>query len=432
MKKRTTLLTAAFLFVTLAVNAQQDTMRLTLEQCLRYALSDNFSRKAAVLNEDSQALAVKAAKGGRLPDLTVSAGENYSYSNDSGNSWNGNYDLSSNITLWQGGQINNTVKMNENQLEQTRLRTRQYDNNLTIDILQAFLTAIGNEELLKYQQSVLETSREQFAEGKVKLEAGQILPSDLFLLESQYVNDMNDANATRITLENSLIALKNLMSMDLWLPLKLIYPDDTSLEQMLDMPTRQEVVERGMEAMPDIRISEYDVIIAETGLKLSKSAYYPTLSLNAGAGTGHTRDFSSYGRQLGGSFGPSGGVSLSIPVFNRNRTKTSVAQSRIALQQAEFERKQSVKDTEQTLMNEYGNVMSSAGSFRASDMKQQAYKRSFDAYTAMFRAGAITTVELLQQQDDYIDAVKDYIQYKYTFILQRKVLDVYMGVPVKM
>ncbi len=422
----------AFLLPAAAAYAQQDTIRLTLEQCLAYAMNDNFSRQAVALNESSQEQAVKAARGERLPNLLASVGENYSYTNGSGNAWSGNYGMSTDITVWQGGQINNTVKINEQQLEQTRLVTQQYDNNLTIDVLQAFLTAIGNEDLLKYQESVLETSREQFAEGKVKLETGQILPSDLFLLESQYATDKNDADATRIALDNSLIALKNLMSMNLWLPLKLIYPDDASLMQMLDMPTRQEVVERGMEAMPDIRISDYNVSIAETGLRLSKSGYYPTLSVNAGVGTGHVQDFNSFGRQLGDRFGPLAGISLSIPVFNRNQTKTDVAQSRIALRQAELDRRQSAKDIEQTLMNEYGNVISSAGSYRASDMKQMAYKRSFDAYTAMFKAGAITTVELLQQQDDYIDAVKDYIQYKYTFILQRKVLDVYMGVQIKM
>ncbi len=419
------------LFTAAAASAQQDTLRLTLEQCLGYALRDNFSRQATALNESSQEQAVKAAKGERLPNLTASAGENYSYSKESGNNWSGSYDLSTNITVWQGGQISNTVKMNEQQLEQTRLQTQQYDNDLTINVLQAFLTAIGNEELLKYQQSVLETSREQAAEGKIKLETGQILPSDLFLLESQYMTDTNNAAATQITLNNSLVVLKNLMSMELSQPLKLIYPNDEALASMLDMPTQNEVVERGMETMPDVKISEYNVVIAETGLRLSKSAYYPTLSANAGVGTG-TQNFSSYGKQLGDRFGPSAGVSLSIPIFNRNRTKTDVAQSRIALQQAELDRRQSVKDIEQTLMNEYGNVVSSAGSFRASDMKQKAYKSSFDAYTFMFKSGSITTVELLQQQDNYISAVKDYIQYKYTFILQRKVLDVYMGIPVKM
>ena len=50
----------------------------------------------------------------------------------------------------------------------------------------------------------------------------------------------------------------------------------------------------------------------------------------------------------------------------------------------------------------------------------------------MFSAGSITAVELLQQQNNYISAMNDYIQSKYTFMLQRKVLDVYMGEEITM
>jgi outer membrane protein TolC len=49
-----------------------------------------------------------------------------------------------------------------------------------------------------------------------------------------------------------------------------------------------------------------------------------------------------------------------------------------------------------------------------------------------FEQGAITAVELLQQQNNYISAMNDYVQSKYGFMLKRKVLDVYMGEPVRM
>jgi outer membrane protein TolC len=44
-----------------------------------------------------------------------------------------------------------------------------------------------------------------------------------------------------------------------------------------------------------------------------------------------------------------------------------------------------------------------------------------------FNYGKITTVDLLQQQNNYLNALNTYIQNKYSLVLQRKVLDVYMG-----
>lgn len=102
------------------------------------------------------------------------------------------------------------------------------------------------------------------------------------------------------------------------------------------------------------------------------------------------------------------------------------------MQQAELEYKQSIKDIEQTLINEYGEVLSTMSRYKASAIKENAYYSSFMAYTEKFKAGAITTVQLLQQQNDYISAVNDYVQNKYTFMLQRKILDVRIGEEVRM
>lgn len=435
MKRKLFLLITTTLFVTLSYG--QDTtpgtpVKLTLEDCLYYAMSDNYARQSILLNEDKIQSSLSQSKQERLPSLSANLSESVSNTNAGGTSWGGNYDLSASLTVFQGGKISNEIKQNELQYEQTRLQTQQQDNELTIKILQAFLSAIANEELLKYQESIVQTSARQMQDGKAQFTAGQILESDYLLLEAQYATDENNINSTRISLYNSLVALKNLMSMELSQAIELIYPDDSALEIMLNLPSQEVAVARGMETMPDILISEYNVKIAETSLKISKASYYPTISLNAGIGTGHAQNFENYGRQLSDRFGPQGGISISIPIFDKGRTRNNVRQSEIALKQAELDRKNSLMNIEQTLINEYGNVVDLKGKYKTSEIKQRSYKSSFDAYTQQFSAGAITSVELLQQQNNYISALNDFIQNKYSFMLERKVLDIYMGEPIKM
>mgnify|MGYP003623239737 FL=1 len=238
------------------------------------------------------------------------------------------------------------------------------------------LDANGTEELLKYQEALLETSKKQVEEGKARYEAGQILESDYLLLEAQHATDLHNVTSTKISLDNSLVALKNLMAMDLSYPIELVYPDDSAMESMMRMPSQQEVVNRGMQTMPDVRISYYSVLIAEQGLKVSKSGYSPTLSLSAGVGSGHTKNFNNYGTQVNDKFTPQAGLSLSIPIFNASRTRTNVKQSRIALEQAELERNQFLSDNEKSLMSEYGSVGSSGSQYRESETRQNAYTSS--------------------------------------------------------
>lgn len=409
-----------------------DTLSMSLDQCLDMALGYNYTKQSVVLDEDTRQADVKQSKMEFAPDISANLSENVSRTNADGTNWNGSYDLSASMTLFQGGELLTTLKQNKMIYEQTRLQTQQYNNELTISVLESFLTALGYEELLSYQETIAESSRQQAEEGKVKYEAGKILESDYLLLEAQYATDKDNVTTTRINLENTLVNLKNLMAMDLSQQIKLVSPDDAVLEAMLTIPTREEVVFRGMETMPEVKISDYNVQIAEKSVRIAKSGYYPTITLNGGIGTGHAVDFSRYGNQLSDRFGPQGGITVSIPIFNRNRTQTNVKQSKIALQQAELEYKQSIKDIEQTLINEYGEVLSTMSRYKASAIKENAYYSSFMAYTEKFKAGAITTVQLLQQQNDYISAVNDYVQNKYTFMLQRKILDVRIGEEVRM
>lgn len=407
-------------------------LRLTLEDCLEFAYSNNYNRESIKLNEEARQDQYKQSKMERLPDLSASVSESLNHNQNNSSSWDGSYGLNSSIILYQGGNISGNIEKNKLMTEQAEYQTQQYDNDLTVQILQAFLTALGNEELLKYQQAVLNASEEQMKQGKIRYEAGEIIESDYLLLQAQYANDKNNIVETTINRDNSLLALKSLLSIDPLQPLEIIYPDADAIDQMSLLPGEEEVLERSLATMPDMQISQYNVEIAEAGLKISKSGYYPTISLNGGIGSGHQNNFTNFGTQIGDRFNAQVGISVSIPLFNKGRTKSQVNQSRIALEQAELEQKQTELTLRQNILQEYRNVVSAESKYKSSQVKELAYGSSFDAYRAQYEAGSITTVDLLQQQNNYISAMNDYIQSKYGFMLKRKVLDVYMGEKITM
>lgn len=432
---KTTLFALILSTVVITVNAQNPTgepLRLTLEGCLNYAFDNNYNRESVILTEEARQDSYEQSKKERLPDLSASLSETLGHNQANSSSWDGNYNLNSSITLYQGGNINQTIRKNKLMAEQASYQTKQYDNDLTIQILQSFLTVLGNEELLKYQQSLLTASEEQVKQGKQRFEVGEILESDFLLLESQWATDKNNITETTINRDNSLSALKSLLSINPMQPLEIVYPDGDAVELMYNLPTEEYTLERSLITMPDMKISQYNVEIAEAGLRVSKSGYSPTISLNGSMGTGHMNNFSGYGNQLSDRFNAQVGISVSVPLFNKGRTKSNVNQSKIALVQAEFDRKQTELNLQQNILQEYRNVVSAASKYEASKVKEKAYASSFDAYRAKYETGSITTVELLQQQNNYVSAMNDYIQNKYGFMLKRKILDVYMGERITM
>jgi outer membrane protein len=404
--------------------------RFTLEDCLNYAFGNNYNIQTLKLTEEGREDSYRQSKMERLPSLNASLSENLNQSENSDASFGGNYGLNVSMTLYQGGNISGTIEQNKLRKEQSSYQTAQYENTLTIQILQTFLTILGNEELLKYQEVVVKASEEQMKQGKEQFRFGKILESDWLMLEAQYANDQNSILNTRISRDNSLLTLKSLLSMPAMAELQIIYPDTASVKAMGIFPSMEEVMERTFQTLPDLRISQYNIDIAQTSLRMSKSGYLPTLSLHGSVGASHA-DFGNLGSQLS-RLNEQVGISVSIPIYDNSRTRSKVNQNRIALQQAELDRKQTELDIQQTVVTEYQNVVSAYSKFQTTDIRHNAYSKTFDVYRAQFHAGAITPVDLLQQQNNYISALNDYIQSKYEFILKRKILDVYMGVQIKM
>ncbi|MCC8146485.1 MAG: TolC family protein [Bacteroidales bacterium] len=404
----------------------------SLDDCLQYAFGNSFSRKNMLLNESVREEVYKQSKLERLPNLSASLNENWNHGENTGSSLNGNYGISTGVTLYQGGSITNTIEENKLLMEQTQLQTQQYENGLVINILESFLTVLGNEELLKYQQTVLEASQEQVQQGKAQFAAGLILESDYLMLEAQYASDQTNIVDTEIARDNNLLTLKSLLSMDPEVNLRIIYPDTTSIDQMILIPTRQVVIERSVQTLPDLKISQYDVDIANVGIKIARSSYFPTISLTGSVNTGHNQNFKQFGSQIRDNLAEQIGLSVSIPIWDKGRTKLQTVQSKIALQQAEYNQQQNDIEIRQQVTQQYQNVISALNQYNTNDIKQKAYAKTFDVYRALFNAGSITAVDLLQQQNNYISAMTDYIQSKYSFMLRRKILDVYMGVNVTM
>ena len=69
--------------------------------------------------------------------------------------------MGSSVTLYQGGNLRNTIEQSRLNLERNEAQLERYDNQVATQILQSFLQVLGNQELLNYQLEVLKTSGEQ-------------------------------------------------------------------------------------------------------------------------------------------------------------------------------------------------------------------------------------------------------------------------------
>lgn len=429
-----------FGFISLFFNCltAQDTLRLTLEECLQYAEAHNFSIQSANINISTSELNLKQAKLNIAPSVSASASQNVNFGNyEKSVGWGGNYGINAGMTLFNGLSNANKIKQSKLGVEQSELQLESNKNNIRVSVIQAFLSVMMNEELLNYQQKVLNSSNEQMEQGRQQLEVGQILESDYKMLQAQYTSDLYNLENTKNNIQSNYLTLKNLLSMDPSTKLSIVFPDSATLFKSLDLPSLQELIDRSTNYLPELKMSENDITSAEYDVKIQKANFYPTLSASAGISTGYngsnlTSPNTGWGTQLWHGLGENIGLNLSIPIYQRGSVRNNVKLAEYRVEQLELEHKETEYQVNQDLQKSYLDVASAQNDFVAAEAKTDAYLANYKTYSMRFKYGSVTAVDLIQQQTNFLNQLNNYMQAKYSYVLRRKILDVYMGIPVKL
>lgn len=421
------------IFLSLFYVHAQEANQFSLADCIQYAEKHNFSLQNADYAKDISEINYKQSKLNMAPTVSASLSQSFGYSHGNTNGgfdMNGNYSLGANVTLFNGLNIYNSIKKSALNLSQSDLEKENSKNQIVISILQSYLSILMNQELLEYRIKVAETSKEQLIEGENQYKVGEILESDYLLLRSQFVSDSLNIATTRISIENNYLTLKNVLGMSPSEKLVIITPESSQLDQYFNIPELNTIISMAFNYLPELKMANNDISIAEYNVKIAQSSFYPSLSANASVGTGYLYGRGSFGSQLGNGLNENIGLSLSIPIYNRYSTRNNVRISKIQVEQAKL----SLKETELTVVNEieeyYLNLNSAFCDYSVSLIKKDAYQSNYIAYNQKFNYGTITTADLLQQQNNYLNTLYTYMQNKYSFLLQRKILDVYMGLPI--
>lgn len=438
MKKYVVIFWALLLTASL-VYAQDNTSEkksFTLEECLQYAESNNFSIQSSSINISTSELSYKQAKMNIAPSVSASATQGFNFGNyEKSVGWNGNYGISAGMTLFNGLSNANKIKQNKLNVEQSQLSLESSKNNIRVAVIQAFLAIMMNEELLGYQQQVLTASREQMEQGRQQLDVGQILESDYKMLQAQYTSDLYNIENTKNNIQANYLTLKNLLSMNPSTEISITLPDSATLFKSLELPSLQELIERSTNYLPELKMSENDIASAEYDVKIQKANYYPTLTANASISTGYngsnlTAPNTAWGTQLWHGLGENIGLSLNIPIYQRGTVRNNVKMAEYRVEQLELEQKETEYSVNQELQQSYLDVMSSQNDFIAAEAKTDAYLANYKTYSLRFKYGSVTAVDLIQQQTNFLNQLNLFMQAKYSYVLQRKILDVYMGIPV--
>ncbi len=434
--------------VTIPLKAQTDATdtalqnlpsRWTLQDCLDYAIRNNITINTFRLQQRSAEQDLFGAKAAVEPDLAGAASGYLTYRKQSDGTGgygsrkvteNGNYSLNSSIIVYQGGYIRNNIREKQLLTQTAGLNILQQENDLTLNVTQAFLNILLAHENIIYLQDLVNTSGEQVKQARQKYEAGTIALKDLAQLQAQNANDKYSLVTAQNTHRQNIISLKQLLQLPSAVDFQVREPD-TVIAQTL-VPDLGEVQQQAQAIRPEVRISDINVDIARTDLELARSGFRPTLTGSGAIGASHSGGDPGILKQLDNSFYQQIGLALSIPIFTRRVVRTNVEKARIQVQQAQLDQKNTKNNLSLQVEQAYVNVVNAQGQYDAAVEQLTATKESYRIAGEQLKVGAVATVDYLIQKNLYTQAYQQYIQAKYNAALTIRIYDFYKGVPIKL
>ncbi len=412
-----------------------------LEECIDYALSKNIQIQKANLSNDKNQLYASQAQDNRLPSLNASVRQNQNwyrgfdsstgqYGSSGSNSTN--YSLNSSVSIFNGQKLGNKVRQTELDLMAGKFYAETVKESVGLNILNAYLQLLYAYESVSNAEKQIEATNSQLALAEERLNLGIISKSDYLQIKSELATEKSTLADAQSQLSIDKVTLMQLMELPVDPNFKISSPNLDSLLVQHNQPNGQEIYNLALGIKPQIKNAEITRQSASLNVKIAKADALPNLSMDAGLSTSYSSltTESGYSSQLKNKVNPAIGLSLAIPIFQKNQVKTNVQIATIAVSDAELDeintKNQLRKEIEQACVD----VVSAQTKYAASLEENQAAKESYEVSTEKFKQGLMNSVDYLFEKTNLITSESKLLQSKFKQIFSYKVLDFYKGVPL--
>lgn len=458
--------------VTLASMESAAQTTMTLKQCVETGIANNFDVQQKQLQIQSDEANWKQSKLNMFPDLNANAGHSFNQGRSIDpftnspvtQSFNSsNYSVNSGVVLFNGLAIQNSIKRNSLTYQAAKMDWQQEKDNLTINIILAYLQVLSNTDQLVQAKNQATLSSQQVERLEVLNKEGAIKPSDLSDLKGQYASDQ----LAIISIENALQTAKVNLSQLMNVP----YNKDLSLEKIEPESfaaryedTPDKIYETALQQLAIIKAADLRKQSAAKAIKVARGQLFPTLSFNGSAYTNYssvamqnryvnttdevskdyvevngsqlpviykTDNFNSskinYNDQLNNNLYTSFGFNLSIPIFNSLQQRNRIKQSKITYKSTELSASTTRTQLSQAIDQAYINMNTASDRYKTILEQVNAFEESFRAAGIRFNSGVGNSIDYLTAKNNLDRASINLIIAKYDYVLRTKILDYYQG-----
>lgn len=414
----------------------------TLRQCIDYAIEHNINIRQTANAADQTAVDVNTAKWARLPSLSGSAGQNWSWGRSASpvdntysdiNNGSTQFGLNTSVPLFTGFQIPNQYALSKLNFKAAIEDLNKAKEDIAINVASSYFQVLFKQELSKIAGSQVMLSKEQYARISRLGELGKASPAQVAEAKARVAQDEMNAVQANNNQQLELLNLSQLLELPRPEGFVLTQPDTILTFAPLTPP--DDTYSEAISNKPDIRAAQLRLEGMDKNIRIAQSNYYPDLSFSAGLGTSYYtlngESATNFGSQLKNNLNKYVGFSLSVPLFNRFSTRNRVRSARLEQTNMALRLDNTKKVLYKEIQQAWYNAVAAESKFTSSVSAADANEESFRLMSEKFDNGKATAVEYNEAKQNLMKAQSDKTQAKYDYLFCIKILDFYKGLPIE-
>ncbi|URW76680.1 TolC family outer membrane protein [Sphingomonas donggukensis] len=402
--RRILLSTAASAILCLAGATPATAQTTTLRDALVEAYKTNPTITAQRATQRANDENVPIARAAGLPGVTSGGGYSENLYDTAGGagplrSATARVDLS--VPVYTGGAVRGSVRAAETRVEAGRATLRGTEADVFTQVVAAYNDVIRDEAIVRLNQLNVRVLQTNLQAARDRFEVGDLTRTDVAQSEARYSLAEGQLRSAEATLVGSRETYVRVVGS----PPGALSPPPT----LPNLPTDpQSAVQVAMANNPDLDAASKQRDATRYDIAVAKSQRLPRVSVSVGSA--YQNYLGSVGNQaaLAGfrndSLGLTGGVNLSLPLFQGGRPAAQVRQAE-ARRSAAIEQ---VTDTERFVIartrSAYANWQSSLQVIRSSEIAVDANKLSLEGVRAENSVGTRTILDILNAEQELLNS----------------------------
>ena len=406
-------------------------------QCMQYAVEHNHEVRRAALELDNYEAAKTHAAGRFLPAVDANIGAQYNFGRAIDPETNGytnvstfynGYSIQASVLVFDGFSRLHALKAAKASVLMGRSALRQQQDLTALNVLQAYVDVAYYEGMISMAQEKLREMENLLRQTRLLEEVGRKSAADVALVEAQYAEADYEVTRQQNLHATALLELKKEMAFPVADSLAVWVPESTSQSDGAVLPSCPP-------SHPVLQEAQYQVETSRHEWHQARASLFPTLSLSAGLSTTyfktlHSPTTSSFGKQFSNNMGEYVGVTLSIPIFNRMQTVTSIRKAKNNYQMALEAYEQKQAELEKLSREAWLDWQGFQKQTVQMEKKVQADSLAYQLTYHQYREGLSTAIDLHTTSAQLLNAKATLLQCRLMAMVKQQLVRYYQGIAI--